>query len=47
MIDVSKLNIKEINAKLVSGEFSAVDLTKYFLLTYQTKMKEWRYLIYI
>ena len=31
MIDVSKLNIKEINAKLVAGEFSAVDLAKYFL----------------
>lgn len=31
MIDVSKLNIKEINAKLIAGEFSAVDLVNYFL----------------
>jgi aspartyl-tRNA(Asn)/glutamyl-tRNA(Gln) amidotransferase subunit A len=31
MIDVSKLNIKEINEKLLAGEFSAVDLANYFL----------------
>jgi len=31
MIDVSKLNIKEIHDKLMAGEFSAVDLANYFL----------------
>jgi aspartyl-tRNA(Asn)/glutamyl-tRNA(Gln) amidotransferase subunit A len=31
MIDVSKLNIKEIHEKLLAGEFSAVDLANYFL----------------
>lgn len=40
MIDVSKLNIIEINAKLVAGEFSAVDLAQYFLQKISAKNEE-------
>jgi Asp-tRNA(Asn)/Glu-tRNA(Gln) amidotransferase A subunit family amidase len=40
MINISNLNIKEINAKLVAGEFSAVDLAKYFLEKIATKNGE-------
>jgi aspartyl-tRNA(Asn)/glutamyl-tRNA(Gln) amidotransferase subunit A len=31
MIDIANLNIKEINKKLLAGEFTAVDLANYFL----------------
>jgi len=40
MIDVSKLNIKEIHEKLLAGEFTAVDLVNYFLKNIAEKNNE-------
>lgn len=40
MIDVSKLNIKEINQRLLAGEFSAVDLANHYLAKISAKNKD-------